>query len=243
VAVDPLDGSSNIETMAPLGTIFSILHAAPVVAESFLQTGRHQLAAGFLIYGPHTALVLTMGDGVRFFTLDPETGAFLLTRDNIVIPEKTREYAINGSNLRHWEPQIRGYVGELMLGKTGPRGEDFNTRWLASTVADAYRILVRGGVFLYPGDSRRDYKHGRLRLIYEANPVAMLIEQAGGAATDGRQAILDIVPHAVHQRVPLVFGSADEVKRVTDAYESKVVNEMPLFRSRSLFRKSAESLS
>ena len=243
VAVDPLDGSSNIETMAPLGTIFSILHAAPVVAESFLQTGRHQLAAGFLIYGPHTALVLTMGDGVRFFTLDPETGAFLLTRDNIVIPEKTREYAINGSNLRHWEPQIRGYVGELMLGKTGPRGEDFNTRWLASTVADAYRILVRGGVFLYPGYSRRDYKHGRLRLIYEANPVAMLIEQAGGAATDGRQAILDIVPHAVHQRVPLVFGSADEVKRVTDAYESKVVNEMPLFRSRSLFRKSAESLS
>jgi len=243
VAVDPLDGSSNIETLAPMGTIFSILHAAPVVAESFLQTGRHQLAAGFLIYGPHTALVLTMGDGVRFFTLDPDSGAFLLTRDNITIPEKTREYAINGSNLRHWEPQIRGYVGELMLGKTGPRGEDFNTRWLASVVADAYRILVRGGVYLYPGDSRRDYKHGRLRLIYEANPVAMLIEQAGGAATDGRQAILDAVPTAIHQRVPLVFGSADEVKRVMDAYDAKVVTELPLFRTRSLFRKSAESMS
>jgi fructose-1,6-bisphosphatase I len=242
VAVDPLDGSSNIETLAPMGTIFSILHAAPVVAESFLQTGRHQLAAGFLIYGPHTALVLTMGDGVRIFTLDPDQGFFVLTRDNITIPEKTREYAINGSNLRHWEPQIRFYVGELMLGKTGPRGEDFNTRWLASVVADAYRILVRGGVYLYPGDSRRDYKHGRLRLIYEANPVAMIIEQAGGSATDGHTPILDLAPNAIHQRVPLVFGSADEVKRVTDAYESKVVTELPLFRSRSLFRKGTESL-
>jgi len=242
VAVDPLDGSSNIETLAPMGTIFSILHAAPVVAESFLQTGRHQLAAGFLIYGPHTALVLTMGDGVRIFTLDPDQGFFVFTRDNITIPEKTREYAINGSNLRHWEPQIRFYVGELMLGKTGPRGEDFNTRWLASVVADAYRILVRGGVYLYPGDSRRDYKHGRLRLIYEANPVAMIIEQAGGSATDGHTPILDLAPNAIHQRVPLVFGSADEVKRVTDAYESKVVTELPLFRSRSLFRKGTESL-
>jgi fructose-1,6-bisphosphatase I len=239
VAVDPLDGSTNIETLAPVGTIFSIFHAAPVVAESFLQTGRHQLAAGFLIYGPQTALVLTMGDGVRIFALDPECGDFVLVRDNILIPEKTREYAINGSNLRHWEPQIRNYVGELMMGRAGPRGEDFNTRWLASMVADAYRILIRGGVYLYPGDQRRDYRHGRLRLVYEANPVAMLIEQAGGAATDGRDAILDLAPTAIHQRVPLVFGSADEVRRVALAYEAKSVTELPLFRSRGLFRKTA----
>jgi fructose-1,6-bisphosphatase I len=238
VAVDPLDGSSNIDTLAPVGTIFSIFHAAPVVAESFLQTGRHQLAAGFLIYGPQTALVLTMGDGVRFFTLDPECGAFVVTRDNILVPEKTREYAINASNVRHWEPQIRGYIVELLMGRTGPRGEDFNTRWLASMVADAYRILLRGGVYLYPGDQRRDYRHGRLRLVYEANPVAMLIEQAGGAATDGRQPILDLVPTAIHQRVPLVFGSADEVRRVAQAYETKTVTELPLFKSRGLFRKT-----
>jgi fructose-1,6-bisphosphatase I len=238
VAFDPLDGSTNIETLAPLGTIFSILHAAPVVAESFLQTGRHQLAAGFLIYGPHTCLVVTMGDGVRIFTLDPESNTFVVTRDNIAIPEKTREYAINGSNLRHWEPQIRGYVVELLMGRTGPRAEDFNTRWLGSMVADAYRILIRGGVYLYPGDQRRDYRHGRLRLIYEANPVAMLIEQAGGAATDGRNPILDIVPTATHQRIPLVFGAADEVRRVAQAYEAKTTTELPLFKTRSLFRKT-----
>jgi fructose-1,6-bisphosphatase I len=237
-AFDPLDGSTNIETLAPLGTIFSILHAAPVVAESFLQTGRHQLAAGFLIYGPQTCLVVTMGDGVRIFTLDPETGAFIVTRDNIAIPEKTREYAINASNLRHWEPQIRGYVVELLMGRAGPRAEDFNTRWLGSMVADAYRVLIRGGVYLYPGDQRRDYRHGRLRLIYEANPVAMLIEQAGGAATDGRNPILDLVPTAIHQRIPLVFGSADEVRRVAQAYEAKTTAELPLFKTRSLFRKT-----
>jgi len=242
VAVDPLDGSSNIETLAPIGTIFSIFHAAPVVAESFLQTGRHQIAAGFLIYGPQTALVLTMGDGVRIFTLDPESGDYIVTRDNIAIPEKTREYAINASNMRHWEPQLRGYVVELLQGRTGPRGEDFNTRWLASMVADAYRILVRGGVYLYPGDHRRDYTHGRLRLVYEANPVAMLIEQAGGAATDGKNPILDIQPAAIHQRVPFIFGSADEVKRVALAYHTKAPSELPLFKSRSLFRKSAATV-
>lgn len=179
-----------------------------------------------------------MGDGVRIFTLDPESNTFVVTRDNIAIPEKTREYAINASNLRHWEPQIRGYVVELLMGRTGPRAEDFNTRWLGSMVADAYRILIRGGVYLYPGDQRRDYRHGRLRLIYEANPVAMLIEQAGGAATDGRNPILDIVPTATHQRIPLVFGAADEVRRVAQAYEAKTTTELPLFKTRSLFRKT-----
>jgi fructose-1,6-bisphosphatase I len=242
VAVDPLDGSSNIETLAPVGTIFSIFHASPVVAESFLQTGRHQLAAGFLIYGPQTALVLTLGDGVRIFTLDPECHGFVVTRDNIIIPDKTREFAINASNLRHWEPQIRSYVMELMMGRSGPRAEDFNTRWLASMVADAYRILIRGGIYLYPGDQRRDYRQGRLRLVYEANPVAMLIEQAGGAATDGKLPILDIVPVAIHQRTPLVFGSADEVRRVAVAYETKTTAELPLFKNRSLFRKTASAV-
>jgi fructose-1,6-bisphosphatase I len=242
VAIDPLDGSSNIDTLAPVGTIFSILHAAPVLAESFLQTGRHQLAAGFIIYGPQTALVLTLGEGTHIFTLDPESKAFLATRENITIPATTREYAINGSNLRHWEPQIRGYISELMMGTTGPRGENFNTRWLASMVADAYRILIRGGVYLYPGDSRRDYGLGRLRLVYEANPVAFLIEQAGGAATDGRSAILDLAPSAIHQRIPLVFGSTDEVRRIAEAYSMEVVRESPLFKTRSLFRRSNDTV-
>jgi fructose-1,6-bisphosphatase I len=242
VAIDPLDGSSNIDTLAPVGTIFSILHAAPVLAESFLQTGRHQLAAGFIIYGPQTALVLTVGEGTHIFTMDPESSVFIATWENVTIPAKTREYAINGSNLRHWEPQVRGYISELMLGTTGPRGENFNTRWLASMVADAYRILIRGGVYLYPGDSRRDYGLGRLRLVYEANPVAFLIEQAGGAATDGRAAILDLAPSAIHQRIPLVFGSSEEVRRVAEAYRAETVRESPLFKTRSLFRNSNDTV-
>lgn len=237
VAVDPLDGSSNIDTLAPIGTIFSIL---PAVGENpFLQTGRKQLAAGYLIYGPQTALALTLGDGTRIFTLDPETGAYMSTGGDIRIPADTKEYAINSSNQRHWEPEIRAYIAELMMGAGGPRGQDFNTRWLASMVGDAFRILVRGGIYLYPGDYRRGYARGRLRLIYEANPVAMLMEQAGGAATDGRKPILDIVPTELHQRSPLVFGSANEVARVTAAYMSPTPQESPLFQTRSLFRKGA----
>jgi fructose-1,6-bisphosphatase I len=238
VALDPLDGSSNIDTLAPVGTIFSILPAAGVPADSFLQTGRHQLAAGFLIYGPHTALVMTLGEGTRIFTLDPESGAYIATSGDIKIPRTTREYAINSSNQRHWEPQIRGYVNELVMGRGGPRGEDFNTRWLASTVADAYRILIRGGVYLYPGDYRRGYQAGRLRLVYEANPIAMIMENAEGAATDGRLPVLDVVPTSLHQNCPLVFGSSDEVSRVAEAYNKEVLAESPLFKSRSLFRKT-----
>jgi fructose-1,6-bisphosphatase I len=241
VALDPLDGSSNIDTLAPVGTIFSILPAAGVPADSFLQSGRHQLAAGFLIYGPQTALAITLGEGTRIFTLDPESGAYLATRGDIKIPQATREYAINSSNQRHWEPQIRGYVNELVMGRGGPRAEDFNTRWLASVVADAYRILIRGGVYLYPGDYRRGYQAGRLRLVYEANPIAMLMENAEGAATDGRLPIMDIVPTSLHQRCPLVFGSCDEVRRVAAAYDAEVATESPLFKSRSLFRKSITS--
>jgi fructose-1,6-bisphosphatase I len=237
VAVDPLDGSSNIDTLAPIGTIFSIL---PAQGENpFFQTGRTQLAAGFLIYGPQTALVLTIGEGTRIFTLDPETGTYMASGSNIAVPADTKEYAINSSNQRHWEPEMRAYIGELIMGAGGPRGQDFNTRWLASMVGDAFRILVRGGIYLYPGDYRRGYARGRLRLIYEANPIAMLMEQAGAAATDGRKPILDIVPADLHQRSPLVFGSINEVARVTAAYLSPTPQESPLFQTRSLFRKGA----
>jgi fructose-1,6-bisphosphatase I len=237
VAVDPLDGSSNIDTLAPIGTIFSILPARG--QDPFLQPGRQQLAAGFLIYGPQTALALTLGDGVRIFTLDPASGTFLQTRAGISVPAQTREYAINASNQRHWEPEIGQYVWELVAGKSGPRAADFNTRWLASMVADAYRILIRGGIYLYPGDHRRGYNHGRLRLIYEANPVAFLMEQAGAMATDGRTAILDLEPTELHQRCPLVFGSAEEVRRVASAYAAPPAQTLPLFHKRSLFRKTA----
>lgn len=250
VAIDPLDGSSNIDTLAPVGTIFSILPCesdSPVDAEApFLQSGRRQLAAGFLIYGPRTALVLTLGDGTRIFTLDPDSGAFVAVGATVSVPEDTREYAINASNLRHWDPEIRDYILDLKKGKNGPRGVDFNTRWLASMVGDAFRILIRGGIYLYPGDQRHGYQAGRLRLVYEANPIALLMEQAGAAATDGRAPILDLQPATIHQRCPLVFGSLNEVRRVSEAYGNVAAIPSPLFRRRSLFRTTSgtfESLS
>jgi fructose-1,6-bisphosphatase I len=204
----------------------------------FLRPGREQLAAGFLIYGPQTALVLALAEETRIFTFDPESGAFVANRTRARVPEKTHEYAINGSNARHWDPQISAYISELMAGKEGPRGVDFNTRWLASMVGDAFRILIRGGVYLYPADGRRGYRNGRLRLIYEANPIALIMERAGGAATDGKSRILDLVPTEIHQRCPLVFGSVAEVRQVADAYASGAGTDSPLFKSRSLFRKS-----
>lgn len=245
VAVDPLDGSSNIDTLAPVGTIFSILPygGAPADApeRAFLQTGRQQTAAGFLIYGPRTALALTLGAGTRIFTLDPDSGAFIAPADPVTIPRTTREYAINASNLRHWDPAIRDYIFELKKGHNGPRGVDFNTRWLASMVGDAFRILGRGGIYLYPADRRPGYQAGRLRLIYEANPVAFLVEQAGGAATDGLTPVLDLAPTGIHQRCPLVFGSADEVRRVAEACSNVAAPSSPLFRRRSMFRSTASA--
>ena len=235
VAVDPLDGSSNIETNAPLGTIFSILPAADDPAAPFLQPGSAQLAAGFLIYGPQTALVLTLGDGTHRFTLDRATGEFVCHAPPAAVPLTTTEYAINAANLRHWDEPTRSYVNDCLLGAEGPRGIDFNTRWIASVVADAYRILVRGGVYLYPGDSRPSYRQGRLRLVYEANPIAWLIEEAGGAATDGRRRILGLVPRSIHQRVPLVFGAAEEVRRIADAHVG-AASDAPLFGYRGLLR-------
>ena len=215
--MDPLDGSSNLDVNISVGTIFSVLRCPEGCAQSdekaFLQPGSKQVAAGFAVYGAATVLVLTVGNGVVGFTLDRELGSFVMTQDKIVIPEDTQEFAINTSNARNWESPIKRYIDECLAGKTGPRGKDFNMRWVASMVADVYRIICRGGVFLYPKDAK--HKNGRLRLMYEANPMSMIVEQAGGAATDGRQRILDIQPEGLHQRVGVVLGSKREVDRVT----------------------------
>jgi fructose-1,6-bisphosphatase I len=215
---DPLDGSSNIDVNVSIGTIFSVLrkigHARGVSEEDFLQPGKQQAAAGYCVYGPQTTLVLTVGNGVAMFTLDRETGSWLLTEDDVRIPEDTREFAINMSNMRHWAPPVRRYIDECLAGKEGPRGKDFNMRWVASMVADVHRIMTRGGIFLYPWDKREPEKPGKLRLMYEANPMGFLIEQAGGAASTGRGRILDVVPERLHERVSVILGSRHEVERV-----------------------------
>ncbi|MDB5744824.1 MAG: D-fructose 1,6-bisphosphatase [Polaromonas sp.] len=220
---DPLDGSSNIDVNVSIGTIFSVLKKsegeAGVSESDFLQAGSQQVAAGYCVYGPQTTLVLTVGDGVAMFTLDHEQGSFVLTEENVKIPEDTQEFAINMSNMRHWDTPVKRYIDECLQGKEGPRGKDFNMRWVASMVADVHRILTRGGVFLYPWDKREPEKAGKLRLMYEANPMSWLIEQAGGASTNGKQRILDIEPTKLHERVSVVLGSKNEVERVT-AYHS-----------------------
>ena len=218
---DPLDGSSNIDVNVSIGTIFSVLRAPAsasgreITEEDFLQPGTTQVVAGYAIYGPQTMLVLTIGQGVVAFTLDREMGSWILTSENIRIPEDTKEFAINMSNMRHWAPPVRKYIDECLAGKAGERGKDFNMRWIASMVADVHRLITRGGIFMYPWDSREPNKPGKLRLMYEANPMSMLVEQAGGAATDGNQRILDIQPTSLHQRVGVVLGSKNEVERVT----------------------------
>ncbi|HET7401900.1 MAG TPA: class 1 fructose-bisphosphatase [Usitatibacter sp.] len=214
---DPLDGSSNIDVNVSVGTIFSVLRCpegCPADENAFLQPGTSQVCAGFAVYGPSTVLVLSLGEGVHFFTLDREVGSFILTQENVRIPEETREFAVNMSNMRHWEPPMRRYVEELLAGKDGPRGKDFNMRWVASMVADVFRILTRGGIFLYPRDRKDPSKPGRLRLMYEANPMAFIVEQAGGAAITGEGRILDVKPAQLHQRVPVILGSRREVEIV-----------------------------
>ncbi len=242
VAIDPLDGSSNIDTGAPVGTIFSIMPALPGdPSEAFLRPGRDQLTAGFLLYGSQTALVLTRGDGTHVFTMHRESGVFFAVTAPVSIPLAASEYAINASNQRHWEAPVRRYVAECQLGAQGPRNRDFNTRWIASMVAEAFRILIRGGVYLYPSDARPSYREGRLRLIYEANPVAWLVEQAGGAATDGQRRILDLLPTRIHQRVPLVFGAVEEVALIASYHGGmEAPSAEPLFAARSLFRPHAD---
>ncbi len=243
VAIDPLDGSSNIETNIPVGTIFSIfefeLADIPLSKTSFLERqGVNQLGAGFFIFGPQTKLILTLLSGTHIFSLDPESAEFYLSKADVRIPESQREFAINASNYRYWDDSIRGYVDDCIAGESGPREENFNMRWIASLVAEAYRVLIRGGIFLYPRDSRAGYENGRLRLLYEAFPIALLIEQAGGAATDGEARILDKINLDLHGRVPLIFGSKDKVERVAHYYATPPVdkNRYALFQPRQLLR-------
>ncbi|MGB4117773.1 MAG: class 1 fructose-bisphosphatase [Polaromonas sp.] len=221
---DPLDGSSNIDVNVSIGTIFSVLKKpegdAGVEEADFLQAGNKQVAAGYCVYGPQTTLVLTVGDGVAMFTLDREQGSFVLTEENIQIPPDTQEFAINMSNMRHWDEPVKRYIDECLQGKDGVRGKNFNMRWIASMVADVHRILTRGGIFMYPWDKREPEKAGKLRLMYEANPMSWLIEQAGGASTNGKQRIMDLQPTKLHERVSVVLGSKNEVERVT-AYHHK----------------------
>jgi len=215
---DPLDGSSNIDVNVSIGTIFSVLkkpEGAGVSEQDFLQAGVQQVAAGYCVYGPQTTLVLTLGDGVSVFTLDREHGSFSLTQENLQIPEDTKEFAINMSNQRHWAEPVKRYIDECLAGKDGPRGKDFNMRWVGSMVADVHRILTRGGIFMYPWDSREPNKPGKLRLMYEANPMSWLVEQAGGVSTDGQQRIMTIEPAQLHARVSVCMGSKNEVDLVT----------------------------
>ena len=224
---DPLDGSSNIDVNVSIGTIFSVFRKHhddpsiidPVCEKDFLQRGNQQVAAGYCVYGPQTTLVLTVGDGVAMFTLDAELGSFVLTQDNVKIPEDTKEFSINMSNMRHWDAPVKRYIDECLQGKEGPRGKDFNMRWVASMVADVHRILTRGGIFMYPWDKREPSKPGKLRLLYEANPMSWLVEQAGGAAVNGKQRILDVQPGALHERVSVILGSKNEVERVQQYHQ------------------------
>ena len=224
---DPLDGSSNIDVNVSVGTIFSVLRSPERNGESgdideqaFLQPGTEQVAAGYAIYGPQTMLMLTLGNGVKGFTLDRELGSFVLTHDDIQVPPSTAEFAINMSNQRHWEAPVKRYVDELLAGKEGPLGKNYNMRWIAAMVADVHRILTRGGVFMYPRDNREADKPGKLRLMYEANPMSFIIEQAGGIATNGYQRIMEIEPTSLHQRVAVFLGSKDEVERVTSYHKN-----------------------
>jgi len=237
VAIDPLDGSSNIETNTSIGTVFSVL-AADTTSIFDKTLGDIQKASGFLFYGPQTRLILTCSDGTHSFVLDPEDDKFYQVSEALMIPAGQREFAINTSNYRFWDDNLRYFIDDCIAGESGPLGEDFNMRWNASLVAEAYRILVRGGVFLYPGDSRPSYESGRLRLLYEALPLAFIIEQSGGQASDGIERILDMKLVSLHKRVPLIFGSKDRVQEIIDYITGDAVENtrFPLFENRSLFR-------
>jgi fructose-1,6-bisphosphatase I len=215
---DPLDGSSNIDVNVSIGTIFSVLQKqdprAPLQTSDFLLSGRHQVAAGYVVYGPQTTMALTLGDGVVMFTLNKVTGEFLLIKDAVIIAHSTKEFSINMSNMRHWADPVRRYVDECLAGTSGSRDKDFNMRWVASMVADVHRVLSRGGVFMYPWDQREPHKPGKLRLMYEANPMSFLVEQAGGASTNGTQLIMDLQPTELHERVSVMLGSKEEIDRL-----------------------------
>jgi len=238
---DPLDGSSNIDVNVTVGSIFSVLRVPDGKEEAeeadFLQPGTSQIAAGYALYGPSTLLVLTLGTGVVVFTLDPLLGEFILTGSDLKIPEQTQDFAINASNSRFWEPPVQRYVSECLAGKTGPRDKDFNMRWTATLVADAHRVLIKGGIYLYPRDTRKPAKAGRLRHLYEASPIAFIIEQAGGMASTGTERVMDVRPQSLHERIPLIIGSGAEVARIEGYHKEPLTEprESPLFTSRCLF--------
>ena len=236
LAVDPLDGSSNIDVNVSIGTIFSIFEAVDDPTNSFLRTAREQVAGGYVIYGPATALVVTFGDGTMIFTLDPDSGVFMMTNPNVQVPLAASEFAINASNYRHWSKPVRAYIDDCLAGESGPGDRNYNMRWVGSLVAEAHRILSRGGVFLYPGDARPGYENGRLRMIYECAPIAFLIEQAGGKATDGRDAVMDQNAVSLHGRTPLVFGSAENVDRVAAYHHLPDQEISALFGQHGFFR-------
>lgn len=236
LAIDPLDGSSNIDANVSIGTIFSIYPAVAGPEASFLRPTDEQIAAGYVIYGPQTAMLVTFGKGVLHYVLDPETGRFHLANAALTIPAKSNEFAINASNYRHWSKPVRAYIDDCLAGNAGPRGRDFNMRWVASLVAETHRILSRGGIFLYPADERKGYEAGRLRMVYECAPIAMLVEQAGGRATDGCDPILGQTAKSLHARTPFVFGTPDKVDRVCAYHDLPEQEVSALFGSRGLFR-------
>jgi fructose-1,6-bisphosphatase I len=236
LAIDPLDGSSNIDTNVSIGTIFAIYDAEESPEASFLRPGREIRAAGYSIFGPQCCLVVSFGDGVLKYVLDPEAGQFVLVDKITALPAESSEYAINASNYRHWPAPIRAYIDDRVAGTEGPLEHDFNMRWIASLVAETHRILTRGGIFLYPGDARKGYEKGRLRLLYECAPIGFLIEQAGGRATDGIDPILDARPDGLHARTPFVFGSANKVARVVTYFDLPEKETSALFSERGLFR-------
>jgi len=236
LAIDPLDGSSNIDVNVSIGTIFSIFEAKDGAEESFLRKAREQLCGGYIVFGPATALVVTFGDGTQMYVLDRDTGEYILTNARMEIPVTSKEFAINASNYRHWTKPIRAYIDDCLAGDTGPRDRNYNMRWVGSLVAETHRILTRGGVFLYPRDARPGYEHGRLRMVYECAPMAFLVEQAKGKATDGCDAILDQTADSLHARIPLVFGSSEKVDRVATYHDLPDEEVSALFGQRGLFR-------
>jgi fructose-1,6-bisphosphatase I len=243
VAIDPLDGSGNIDINVSIGSIFGVRRARSSGPATFLAPGREQVAAGYVVYGPQTGLVLTTGAGVQAFRLDPASGRWVMTSDRLETPRGAAEFAINVSNTRHWPAPVRSFVEDCLAGAPGPLGADFNMRWIAALVVEAHRILSRGGVYLYPADARPSYARGRLRLVYECAPIAMLMEQSGGLATDGTRAILDLTPESLHARVPLVFGSADLVARIAAYHAAPPRERSPLFGDRGLFDNRVEARS
>ena len=236
LAIDPLDGSSNIDVNMSIGTIFSIFEAKDTGDESFLRPGTEQLVGGYIIYGPQTGMIITFGKGTLSLILDPDSNSFVILDQALKIPDNASEFAINASNYRHWPKPVRAYIDDCYSGKTGPRGKDFNMRWVASLVAETHRIITRGGIFLYPSDNRKGYEHGRLRMVYECAPIAFVVEQAGGQATDGCDRLLEQRTKSLHARTPLVFGTAEKVSRLAAYYDLSEFEAPALFRNRGLFR-------